>query len=1077
MEAIGVLALAAPLLARRSASRVLGAVAERLVSKRVKSAAAEALLALAEAVGPTWVVSQLHNHALGHKNPKVLSETLVVLAAALAAFGPRALSPAGALGVAVPAMESRDASVREAAMKLILALRRELGPALLSSPQLAELKEVVRKQLDSESAAMGDTPKPSPPTRSFRHDAARAPAAAAAATNAAPASLGSASCFLDELAPRVDLLRERVNPDVIAKLKHADWKERKAALDVVSAALRDAPRLSPVVGPLLEALVPRVGDKQQALAVAALNAIGCIGHGVGKAVRPYIRAILPAVLVALGDGKATTRDAALEALNKWVGETTFDPLLPLLPGGMAMESPAGRAKLICWLTSFVPLLDATAETRPLLAGLLRNLDDRTPEVRAAAAAALEALLRAGLLSVEDMDVQAGKLSAATAKKLAPALARLRSAAPGAPAEVEPAAPSLSNATLGRNAGAPASRIVSRSTLGGSASSGTSSGAAAGSIAAKPSMLRSATMGSIPPPRGVHLGAPAHRDAASARPASARAGGTITAPPHAPGRVAITRVAQPSPAKPRPPVASPAEARPPPASPAKPRPTASSPAKPQASARPLKSPAHTRPAKSPAATRTPSRNPPGDVGDPVVRRLSARKGLGDEITLIGSQQATQHEVLKALSALSSAVGESPDAVSVLLQPLAEALATRLRTSLRTPSALTQCKKALQLMIDMLGSVRLVGSLEQPQIRLLILELLERLLDPCLADFGAEVAQHLLETLNFIMLRLLQHSPRGPTLCALLQLLSEKGTLPSQRELSGLVLKCIAKLNKTLGDMAPQIDLPPVMSELSDLSATLAAAERDAPAELATQIGAAADATLCAIVAVRGHEVLDALRAAAERGGGDGRTPGSTRKLPRSSAPLLRRVQELLRIDASPQRRLPGGCASSLSRPDLSTPSRSANKPRAASTPGMLRKSASKQSRTTPSKRVPNGESKSAVGTPGRSGALTPSRGGTPGGARARKSPGSVHYTRAAEADPTASDDTTIASAIARLNEMKKKYNIQATPARTRASSSAVAQGGNPASVLVADAAVPSTPVELQAVRAKLAKHGYTKPADN
>jgi len=44
-----------------------------------------------------------------------------------------------------------------------------------------------------------------------------------------------------------------------------------------------------------------------------------------------------------------------------------------------------------------------------------------------------------------------------------------------------------------------------------------------------------------------------------------------------------------------------------------------------------------------------------------------------------------------------------------------------------------------MIDLLGSVRLVGSLEQPQIRLLVLELLERLLDPCLADFGAEVAQ--------------------------------------------------------------------------------------------------------------------------------------------------------------------------------------------------------------------------------------------------------------------------------------------------------------------------------------------------
>jgi hypothetical protein len=382
-----------------------------------------------------------------------------------------------------------------------------------------------------------------------------------------------------------------------------------------------------------------------------------------------------------------------------------------------------------------------------------------------------------------------------------------------------------------------------------------------------------------------------------------------------------------------------------------------------------------------------------------------------------------------------------------------------------------------MIDMLGSVRLVGSLEQPQIRLLVLELLERLLDPCLADFGAEVAQHLLETLNFIMLRLLQHSPRGPTLCALLQLLGEKGTLPSQRELSGLVLKCIAKLNKTLGDMAPQLDLPPVMNELSALSATLAAAERDAPAELATQIGAAADATLCAIVATRGDEVLDALRVAAERGEGGGRTPSSTRK-PRSSAPLLRRVQEILGIAASPTRGFAGGGASSLSHPELSTPSRSSNYHRAASAPDTPCGSASKQPRNTPNKRVPNGESKSGAATPGRSGVLTPSRSrsGTPGRAPARKTPGSVHYTRGADANPTGGDDTTIASAIARLNEMKKKYNIQATPARTRATSNATAHGGNPTTVSVTDATVPATPAELHAVRAKLAKHGYAKASD-
>jgi len=71
MELVEAVAVTAPLLARRSAARVLGAVAEKLATKRVKPAATEALLALAEACGPTWASSQLQTHALGHKNPKV----------------------------------------------------------------------------------------------------------------------------------------------------------------------------------------------------------------------------------------------------------------------------------------------------------------------------------------------------------------------------------------------------------------------------------------------------------------------------------------------------------------------------------------------------------------------------------------------------------------------------------------------------------------------------------------------------------------------------------------------------------------------------------------------------------------------------------------------------------------------------------------------------------------------------------------------------------------------------------------------------------------------------------------------
>ena len=46
----------------------------------------------------------------------------------------------------IPAFDSRDASVREAAHKLVVALCAAVGPALLESPLLADVRELRRQQ-------------------------------------------------------------------------------------------------------------------------------------------------------------------------------------------------------------------------------------------------------------------------------------------------------------------------------------------------------------------------------------------------------------------------------------------------------------------------------------------------------------------------------------------------------------------------------------------------------------------------------------------------------------------------------------------------------------------------------------------------------------------------------------------------------------------------------------------------------------------------------------------------------------------------------------------------------------------
>ena len=78
--------------------------------------------------------------------------------------------------------------------------------------------------------------------------------------------------------------------------------------------------------------------------------------------------------------RVQVRDAALDALDRWVGEVSIEPLLPLLPKALLMDAPAGRVKLLGWLTVFIPALEESEERNALIPPLIKALDDRTNEV-------------------------------------------------------------------------------------------------------------------------------------------------------------------------------------------------------------------------------------------------------------------------------------------------------------------------------------------------------------------------------------------------------------------------------------------------------------------------------------------------------------------------------------------------------------------------------------------------------------------------------------------------------------------------------------------------------------------------
>ena len=73
--------------------------------------------------------------------------------------------------------------------------------------------------------------------------------------------------------------------------------------------------------------------------------------------------------------------------------------------------------------------------------------------------------------------------------------------------------------------------------------------------------------------------------------------------------------------------------------------------------------------------------------------------------------------------------------------------------------------------------------EAEVKMLILQLLDRLVDKRLVDFGGEMATCLLKTINLLMLRLLAYAPREATFCALLACLTEKARRPSDRQVRG------------------------------------------------------------------------------------------------------------------------------------------------------------------------------------------------------------------------------------------------------------------------------------------------------
>ena len=178
-----------PPFTRRDAAVLIDGAAEKLADAKVRPAAAAALDAAAEAVGPAFVAARLHARAAAARNPRVLVEADAWIGRAVTEFG---LAPGvgwdvrAVVGALKQDLGAPAPAVRAAAVAALAALHAHLGPPLADLVR-PDIKPALMVTLDAAfaGAPAGSAPAPVRGVKGGCAGSAKPPAPAAPAPAAA----------------------------------------------------------------------------------------------------------------------------------------------------------------------------------------------------------------------------------------------------------------------------------------------------------------------------------------------------------------------------------------------------------------------------------------------------------------------------------------------------------------------------------------------------------------------------------------------------------------------------------------------------------------------------------------------------------------------------------------------------------------------------------------------------------------------------------------------------------------------------------------------------------------------------
>ncbi|TVU36608.1 hypothetical protein EJB05_18547 [Eragrostis curvula] len=354
-------------------------ISERVADIKTRAHAMKCLTAFCEAVGPGFVFDRLYKIMKEHKNPKVLSEGVLWMVSAVEDFGISNLKLKDMIDFCKDiGLQSSAAATRNATIKLIGMLHKFVGPDIKGF--LSDVKPALLSALDAEYEKNPFEGAAAAPKRTVR-----------VLDTASSISAGSSDGL-----PREDI-SAKITPTLLKNLGSPDWKVRQESIESVNKIVEEAHKRIQPTGTveLFTALRGRLYDSNKNLVMATLSAIGGLATAMGPSVEKSSKGILADVLKCLGDNKKHMRECTLTALDSWVAAAQLDKMVPYIIvtlGDQKMGSE-GRKDLFDWLSKHVPKMSDPAEALPLMKPSASSLMDKSSEVRKAAEAFMNEVLR------------------------------------------------------------------------------------------------------------------------------------------------------------------------------------------------------------------------------------------------------------------------------------------------------------------------------------------------------------------------------------------------------------------------------------------------------------------------------------------------------------------------------------------------------------------------------------------------------------------------------------------------------------------------------------------------------------